>query len=613
MHRMWWHLLLCRTTSIAPVLCSMWPTTRAAQMPNQLYFGDNLDWLPTLASDSVDLIYLDPPFNSKASYNLLYRSPDGGAADAQYQAFVDSWRWGYAADVAFARIMSSGSSVAGLISAFHNHMQKSDLEAYLVMMTARLIELHRVLKDGGSLYLHCDASASHYMKVILDSIFDAGAFCNEIVWKRTASKSLMRRRLPTNHDVILLYAKRDNVWNEDTAFQAYDPLDVKGKTAQKYSSRNEEGRAYQLTSLINPNSNRPNLTYEFLGVTKVWRWTRERMQAAYEAGEVVQVAPGRVPRLKRYLDEQRGVPLDDVWVDIPPLNSQAAERLGYQTQKPLALLERIISLSSNKGDIILDPFCGCGTAIEAAELLGRRWIGIDVTSLAIDVVERRLARINVRRRVDYAVNGIPRDLDGARRLFEDNPHQFQIWATTLVDGQPREKKGADKGVDGVIYFQDDSRNIGQAIVSVKGGANVHATHVRDLIGAMRNTNSKLGVFVTLHPPTSAMESAAREAESVEAGGQLRPRVQIRTIEQLLKGQKPSLPPVHDIVSAAAAARRAAQRREPAAPTPAEIRQAPSLKLPIAGGRQADSQPPLALSDPLLVAEPEATPRRKRRA
>lgn len=582
-------------------------------MRNKLFFGDNFDWLPKLDSGSVDLVYLDPPFNSKATYNLLYKSPNGDTPQAQYQAFVDSWRWGHPTDVALAHILASGSAVAGIISAFHNYMDRSDLEAYLVMMTARLIELHRILRKGGSLFLHCDSSASHYMKIILDSIFEPGSFCNEIIWKRTASKSLMKRRLPTNHDVILLYVRGVNTWNEDEAFLKYDPLDIPSKTAEKYSAKDADGRPYQLTSLINPNSNRPNLTYEFQGVTRVWRWTRERMQAAWDAGEIVQVAPGRVPRLKRYLDKQRGIPLDDVWVDIPPINSQAVERLGYQTQKPIALLERIIRLSSKPGDTILDPFCGCGTAIEAAQLLGRNWIGIDITSLAIDVISRRLAKIGVNKKTDYDVTGTPRDITSAHRLFKEDTHQFQIWATTLVDGQPREKKGADKGIDGVIYYQEDARTIGQAIVSVKGGANIHASHVRDLIGAMRNSGSKMGVFVTLHPPTSAMEAAAREAESVDVGGQLRPKVQICTIADLLKGRKPSLPPVHDIISAAASARRLAARREATEPTPEEIRRQPSLKLPITGGRKDDAQRELSLGEPLLTPEARKPSSGRRRA
>lgn len=582
---------------------------------NKLYFGDNLDWLPKLASDSVDLIYLDPPFNSKASYNLLYKSPQGEAAQAQYQAFVDSWRWSHSTDIALRKVMTSGSPAAGIISALHNHMQQSDLEAYLVMMAARLIEMRRILKPNGSLFLHCDASAGHYIKIILDSIFPPGSFKNEIVWKRTNSKSLMTRRLPTNHDVIFYYTRGDGAWNEDEAFLPYDPLNLPEKTAAKYCHKDPDGRVYRLDNLINPNPDRPNLTYEFLGVTRVWRWTKDRMQTAYDAGLVVQSAPGRVPQLKRYLDKQRGLPLDDVWTDIPPLNSQAAERLGYQTQKPLALLERIIRLASRSGDTILDPFCGCGTAIEAAYVLGRQWIGIDVTPLAIDVVERRLARKGARRKVTYEVDGIPVDLDGAHRLFAEDPHAFQMWATTLVDGQPRDggKKGADKGVDGIIYFQEDVRTIGQAIISVKGGTNIHATHIRDLIGAMTNTRSKIGVFVTLNAPTSAMEDAARGAGSVDVGGKLRPAVQILTIEQLLDNRRPNLPPIHDIISAAATARRAAQRREPEPLSPGMIRQQPSFKLPIEGGLAKDAQKDLQLGEPLLTTMPGHKSTRRRSA
>jgi site-specific DNA-methyltransferase (adenine-specific) len=579
---------------------------------NRLYFGDNLHWLSVIEPESVDLVYLDPPFNSKAAYNLLYKSPDGETAQAQYQAFIDSWRWGLATDAAFAEVIASGSPAAGILTSLNNYMKKSDLMAYLVMMTARLIKLRRVLKPSGSLFLHCDASASHYLKIIMDEVFD-GTFRNEIIWRRSTGKSLMTRRLPTNHDVLLFYAGEGNTWNEDHAFLPYDPLDLPAKTAQKYSHLDPDGRRYRLDNLINPNPDRPNLTYEFLGITRVWRWTKDRMQAAYEQGLVVQSAPGRVPAFKRYLDEQRGVPLDDVWTDIPPLNSQAQERLHYPTQKPLALLERIIKIASNPGDVVLDPFAGCGTAIEAAERLGRKWIGIDVTVLAVDVVERRLNRMNLKRGVHYKVDGVPMDVQSAQRLFTEDPHQFQLWALTLVDGQPRDggKKGADKGVDGLIFYQEDARTVGQAIVSVKGGENIHANHIRDLIGTMHSQRSKLGVFITLHEPTSAMVKAAREAESVEAGGKLRPGVQICTIKQLLAGQKPNLPLVYDIISAAAAARRAGQRAV-APPTPEEIRRSPSFKLPIPGGRKKGQQQNLPLDEPLLVSPQPNHPKRGQR-
>lgn len=581
---------------------------------NKLYFGDNLDWLATIDSSSVDLIYLDPPFNSQATYNLLYRSPDGEAAQAQFQAFVDSWRWGPPTDLALAKIMASGSPAAGIVTSLHNYMQKSDMMAYLVMMTARLIELHRVLKSTGSLYLHCDSSASHYLKIILDSVFGPSAFRNEIIWKRSHAHNDSKqgsKHFGRITDTILFYTKtKDAIWNT-----LYTQYDEKYATGMYKHVEAKTGRRYGLFDLSGPGgAAKGNPEYKFLGVKRFWRFTREKMDALLAEGRIVQTKPGAVPRQKRYFDEMPGVQLQNLWDDLPILSNRSKEALGYQTQKPLVLLERIIRSSSNPGDVILDPFCGCGTAIEAAHTLGRKWIGIDITALAIDVVERRLGRRNLRRDVDYKVEGIPLDLDGAQRLWDGDEHQFQLWAITLVDGQPRHggKKGADKGVDGLIYFQDDARTIGNAIISVKGGRNIHAKDIRDLIGAMNNQRAKLGVFITLNKPTAEMEKAAREAESIEAGGKLRPRVQIRTIKELLDGKKPDLPPVHDIISAAAAARRAVQRKAPKILSPEEIRESPSFKLPITGGKSARVQETLPMKEPLLVQPQERKGVRKKR-
>jgi DNA modification methylase len=579
--------------------------------PNRLYFGDNLDWLPKIDAESVDLVYLDPPFNSKATYNLLYRSPDGEAAQAQYKAFVDSWRWDTPADAALARIMTSGSPAAGIVASLHNHMQKSDLMAYLVMMTVRLVELHRILKTTGSLYLHCDSSASHYLKIILDSVFGPQAFRNEIIWKRSSAHNDGKqgaRHFGRITDTILFYTKsRQATWN--TLHTQYDAQYASGM--YKYVEP-DTGRHYGLFDLTGPGgAAKGNPEFAVLGVTRFWRFSRERMKDLQTQGRIVQTRPGAVPRQKRYLDEMPGVQLQNIWDDLPVISNRSREALGYQTQKPLSLLERIIQASSNPGDLVLDPFCGCGTAIEAAHSLGRKWIGIDVTALAIDVVERRLGRRGLRRGNDYEVDGIPLDADGARRLFEHDPHQFQLWAITLVDGQPRDggKKGADKGIDGIVYYQDSARSIDQALISVKGGESIHATHVRDLIGAMNNSQAKLGVLISLHKPTSAMLAAAREAGSLEAGGKLRPRVQIRTIQELLDGNKPSLPPIHDIISAAAAARRL--KLPPVARSPDEIRKEPSFKYPIKGGRQKGSQQTLPIEEPLLT-HPRPPKRQTRR-
>ncbi len=348
---------------------------------NTLYYGDNLDVLRRyIAGESVDLIYLDPPFKSDQNYNVLFAEQDGSRSASQIKAFEDTSRWDQAAAAAYEQVVERGGLVSPAMQAFRTFLAESDMLAYLAMMAPRLVELRRVLKPTGSIYLHCDPTASHYLKMLMDAVFGPQNFRNEIIWQRTLAKGLMSRRLPDNHDVILGYQKTpDATWNLEEAFLSYDADNLDEKTANKYTLRDQDGRLYQLTSLINPNPDRPNLTYGFLGVKRVWRWTKERMQAAYDAGLVVQPSPGAVPRFKRYLDEQRGKAIGDVWTDIPPINSQAQERLGYPTQKPEALLERIIKTSSNTGDVVLDPFCGCGTAVAVAQRIGRKWIGIDIT------------------------------------------------------------------------------------------------------------------------------------------------------------------------------------------------------------------------------------------
>lgn len=396
------------------------------QWLNKLYYGDNLDVLREhIETESVDLVYLDPPFNSNRSYNVLLKEKSGDEAQAQIEAFDDTWTWSHETETLYVEMMNGPASnrVKDALEAMRKLLGDNDMLAYLVMMTARLIELHRVLKPSGSLFLHCDPTASHYLKVMLDAMFDVRNFKNEIIWRRTQAKSLMTRRLPVNHDVLLLYGKsEESTWQEDAVFVPYDEDSLDEKTAEQYSLKDPDGRRYQLTSLTNPNPNRPNLTYEFLGVTRVWRWTKERMQKAYEEGLVVQTAPGKVPRLKRYLDEQRGKPLGDIWADIPPLHARAAERLGYPTQKPLALLERVIRIATQEEQVVLDPFAGCGTTIDAAQKLGRRWMGIDITTLAVDLIDARLRHTygeSIRK--TYEILGIPRDLGGAQALFKRSP------------------------------------------------------------------------------------------------------------------------------------------------------------------------------------------------
>ena len=520
---------------------------------NTLFYGDNLfilrEYIP---SESVDLIYLDPPFNSSRNYNVLFKDEHGTESEAQIEAFEDTWHWNLEAEHTYTELLTEAPDhVAKMIESLRDFIGTNEMMAYLVMMATRLVELHRVLKPTGNLLLHCDPTASHYLKIILDTIFGAVNFRNEIIWRRTTPKGLLSRRLARTHDVILSYQMSDKAtWNNDAAFITYDHDDLDEKTSNKYRYRDADGRIYRLSDLTNPNPDRPNLTYEFLGHMKVWRWTRERMQAAYEAGLVVQTKPGAIPQYKRYLDDQRGRPLTDVWNDIDPLNSQAKERLGYPTQKPEALLERIICLATKLDDVVLDPFCGCGTAIAAAQKLGRKWIGIDITHLSIALMKYRLEAMFPG--IKFRVVGEPKDIGAARQLAQEDRYQFQWWSLSLIRARPlggqegsREgKKGSDKGIDGVIAFIDD--NTGRAkrvLVQVKSG-HVNSSHIRDLQGTLQREQAAIGVFITLEPPSRDMNTEAASAGFYHSPGWNKdfPRIQILTIEELLHGAEVKMPP-----------------------------------------------------------------------
>ena len=522
-------------------------------MPNALYYGDNLQVLRDhVPAESVDLVYLDPPFNSNASYNVLFRERTGEESPAQIRAFTDTWEWTQQTERTFEIDIIQNpavpSAVKDMIAAFRQFIGRNAMMAYLVMMAPRLVELHRVLKPTGSLYLHCDPTASHYLKTLLDAVFGNRNFRNEIIWQRTSAKGLMTRQLPTNHDIILVFQKTTTaIWNVDSTFLPYDEGALDPKTAAKYSHHDPNGRRYQLSDLTNPNRNRPNLTYEFLGITKVWRWTKERMQTAYDEGLVVQPRPGAVPRMKRYLDEQRGLPLGDVWTDIPPINSQAKERLGYPTQKPEALLERIIQASSNEGDVVLDPFCGCGTAVAAAHKLGRQWLGIDVTHLAVALMKNRLkTAFDLDPGTDYEVVGEPQDAGSARALWEQDPYQFQFWAVSLLEAQPQseQKRGADQGIDGLLYFIDgQKRTPHKIVVQVKGG-HVSSPQVRDLKGVVEREQAAMGLFISLDEPTAPMRSEAASGGLFQSDVWQRdfPKIQLRTIGEMMAGSGFDLPP-----------------------------------------------------------------------
>jgi site-specific DNA-methyltransferase (adenine-specific) len=508
---------------------------------NQLFFGDNLDIMRNhIPDESVDLIYLDPPFNSKATYNILFGEANGTQSAAQITAFEDTWHWDIKAEETYHELVTTGpQKLATLIQALRTFLGQNDMMAYLVMMAIRLVEMYRVLKSTGSIYLHCDPTASHYLKIVLDSIFGATFFKNELIWKRTSGHS-DSSRYGNVHDVILFYCKgQNNTWNK--VYHAYDPDYV--ETYYRYTDK--DGRKFKSGDLSAYGLQGGGYEYEWNGHKKIWRCPLETMQKLHDANKIYYTKNG-VPRLKQFLDEAPGMPPQDLWLDLQPLRSWHQEKLGYPTQKPEALLDRIIMASSNEEDIILDPFCGCGTTIASAEGLKRKWIGIDVTHLAITLMKHRLEEAYGSDLAPYEVHGDPKDLPGAEALAEQDKYQFEWWALGKVAARPAQdkKKGADSGIDGFIYFFDDnSRQAKKIVVQVKAG-NVTTSQIRDLKGVMEREKASIGAFITLIEPTRPMKEEAAAAgfyEPEHFPGMRFPRLQILTIEELFDGQELQYP------------------------------------------------------------------------
>lgn len=516
---------------------------------NRLFYGDNLAVLrESIADESVDLVYLDPPFNSNRSYNVLFKNKSGTDSQAQIEAFDDTWTWSQQSEEQYDQLVRyAPPRVAECVRALRGLVGPNDVLAYLVMMTSRLVELHRVLRSTGSLYLHCDPTASHYLKIVLDSIFDPRNFRGEIVWRRYGAHNDVKKNYAAVHDSILFYAKSPAA-TFTTQYLEHDPEYVE----RAYRHKDPDGRRWQSQNLASPNP-RPNLTYPYTALNQEtyephpngWKVSPERMLELDQQGRLVYPSKptGRL-RVKNYLDEMKGPALGDLWADVPPLTGSNAERLGYPTQKPVALLERILAASSNPGDVILDPFCGCGTSIDAAQRMGRQWIGIDVTFLAVDLIEKRLKDTFYDHQISYDVRGIPEDLEGALSLFKANPFDFERWAVSLVDATPNERQVGDRGSDGVIRFPTDNRTgMGMGLVSVKGGKTVNPAMVRDLAGTIDHHRADLGVFVCMTKPTGGMLEVARHSGDYvwPVDGRRFPRLQISTIESLLAGQKPQMP------------------------------------------------------------------------
>jgi hypothetical protein len=455
--------------------------------------------------------------------------------------------------------------------------------AYLVMMAARLVELHRALKDTGTLYLHCDTTASHYLKVLMDAIFGPTRFMNEVSWKRSSAHSDVKqgmRRYGKIRDILLVYTKSPSQAGLHTWNPLYTPY-TEEYLESEYRHVAPDGRRYKETDVtaakpggdveyewrvkrpvipgsrweadLNEEYLNPREDWEYRGVPpyrgRFWAYSKANLEAFAEGGHLIHRKTG-MPRLVQYADQMPGIPLQDSWDDIYP--ASGGEDLGYPTQKPLKLLERIVTTSSNPGDVVLDPFCGCGTAIAAAQKLGRRWIGIDITHLSVALMKYRLE--DMYPGVEIRVQGEPEDLGGARQLAQDDRYQFQWWSLSRIRAKPlgankaggkTGKKGADQGIDGVINFFDGGDTPKRVLVQVKSGK-VRPRDIRDLVGTLDREKAAIGVFLTLEEPSGPMKKEAVSAGYYRSEGWGRdfPRLQILTVEQLLHGDQVEMPPQH---------------------------------------------------------------------
>lgn len=528
-------------------------------MVNTLYYGDNLQVLREHVGDeSVDLVYLDPPFKSDQNYNVLFAERDGTKSQAQIKAFGDTWHWDEGAARAYQEVIERGGDVANVMRAFYTFLGGNDMLAYLAMMAPRLVELRRVLKATGSIYLHCDATASHYLKILMDAIFRPTNFRNEIVWKRSDAHSDAKqgaKHYGRIHDVLLFYSKSENpVFNT-----IYNPLSQ--STQDKWYRYVEEGtgRRFNKADVTGPGgASKGNPHYEWKGVTRYWRYSRPKMEQLDAQDRLVYSKTGMVYE-KRYLDESKGVSVQDWWDDISMLRGiRVGERLGYPTQKPEPLLERIITTSSNEGDVVLDPFCGCGTTIAACQKLNRQWIGVDITHLAITLIKHRLENA-YHGKAEYRVIGEPVSRSDAEVLAATDPYQFQLWALGLVGARPSElKKGADKGIDGRLFFHDDPNgDTKQIVISVKAGEHVTSAFVRDLVGTITREKAEIGIFISMAEPTREMRKEAASAGFYKSPWGTHPRIQLLTVQELLDGKRIDYPPSQQVNATFRKAKKAA--------------------------------------------------------
>ncbi len=544
---------------------------------NKLWYGDCLTVMRDhMAAQSVDLIYLDPPFNSNREYNAIYKTETGLPLPDQIEAFCDLWTLDEERERALRtmpvlmREAGIDDDVAEFWKLWMNALRNTQprLLAYLSYMVERLLQMKVILKPTGSIYLHCDPTASHYIKAMMDAVFGHQNFRNEIIWKRTFAHG-GSQRWGDVHDTILFYGKSEKYhWNRVLQEHSEKYL------TDKYRYSDSRGR-YRLVVLTGPgathgDSGRPWRGYNPTTSGRHWAVPGRAIKELSDAGEDV---PNRlhdqldllhdhgyirfpeksdgtkgVPEFKLHLSD--GQPVQDVINDIPPINSQAKERMGYATQKPLALLDRIIKASSDEGDVVFDPFCGCATTLEAAHNLNRHWIGIDIAIHAI----KRVAKIRLQDRLglvegkDFTVDGVPQNLEGARDLWTKDKYHFQKWAVEQVNGFVTTRRTSDGGIDGRLYFEiPRRRQLESMAIEVKGGKNVGINVVRELRGVLEREEASMAGLIIMDPlNVTKMRNFKREmatAGDVTISGVYYPRMQLLTVPEILEGRRFDTPGV----------------------------------------------------------------------
>ena len=521
-------------------------------MKNTLWFGDCLTIMrDNMNLGSVDLIYLDPPFNSNRAYNAIYKDATGRPLPDQIDAFCDMWTLDAQREDAIRfmpvllRQAGIDDSAARLWQLWMNALRGTQprLLAYLSYMTERLVQMKPILKPTGSIYLHCDPTASHYIKIIMDAIFGHENFRNEITWQRTESHNTAER-YGNVADILLYYSKSDKpTWNPQ--YQPYGDAQM-----GRFRHVDASGRRYKLDDLTAPRPNSDSGKFEWRGTkpgaTRGWGYKIEHLEAWWANGRIQTKRDGtpRMDGLKVYLDEAEGKPLQNVWVDVHRIPNTSSERLGYDTQKPLALLERIIRASTNEGDTVLDPFCGCATTLEAAHNLNRKWIGIDIAYHAIKhvVMPRLQDRLRLIEGTDFVVDGVPSTFEAAQDLWTRDKYHFQSWAISIVDGLPTNKRTADGGIDGRLHFASPNVTSEQSMaLEVKGGRNVSIGDLRALRGVLEADEAWMAGLIILHPlgvvKKRNFQRFMAQAGQADVFGMTFPRMQMLTVQEILDGKR----------------------------------------------------------------------------